>query len=58
LLSRRAAQGRPDTAAYAMLRDALGRLTGVVDAMEGSPKKAQNKLAASIFGLVNKFGRH
>ena len=54
---RREAQGRPDTAAYAMLREALNRMTGVVNGMEGSPKKAQNKLAAAIFGLVNKYGR-
>jgi metallo-beta-lactamase family protein len=54
---RRETQQKPDTAAYAQLREALGRLSGVVNTMEGSPKKAQSKLAAAIFGLVNKFGR-
>ena len=51
------AQRKPDAAAYVALREALRRLTGVVDGMEGSPKKEQNKLATTLYGLVNKFGR-
>lgn len=46
----------PDTAAYAGLREALGRITGVVDALEGGTRKQQNKLAAALYGLAKRYG--
>ena len=45
---------QPDSAAYAQLKEALQRLTGLVNSMQNSAGKDQHKLGAAIFGLVKK----
>ena len=48
---------QPDSAAYAQLKEALQRLTGLVNSMQNSAGKDQHKLGAAIFGLVKKYTR-
>jgi metallo-beta-lactamase family protein len=50
-------QPRPEGTPYGELLTAALRLNELVEQMQDHPKKEQNKLAASLYGLIRKFGR-